>query len=30
MFARNLANRLWKQMFGLALADPWTAWTRLA
>ncbi len=22
MFARNLANRLWKQMFGLALADP--------
>jgi hypothetical protein len=22
MFARNLANRLWKQMFGLPLADP--------
>lgn len=22
MFARNLANRLWKQMFGLALAEP--------
>jgi hypothetical protein len=22
MFARNFANRLWKQMFGLALADP--------
>ena len=22
MFARNLANRLWKQMFGLALVDP--------
>jgi len=22
MFARNLANRIWKQMFGLALADP--------
>ncbi|MBI3207840.1 MAG: DUF1549 domain-containing protein [Candidatus Solibacter usitatus] len=22
MFARNLANRLWKQMFGLAVADP--------
>jgi hypothetical protein len=22
MFARNLANRLWKQMFGLGLVDP--------
>jgi hypothetical protein len=22
MFARNLANRIWKQMFGLALVDP--------
>ncbi|MFN7920818.1 MAG: DUF1553 domain-containing protein [Bryobacteraceae bacterium] len=22
MFARNLANRVWKQMFGLALVDP--------
>lgn len=22
MFARNLANRLWKQLFGLPLADP--------
>jgi hypothetical protein len=22
MFARNLANRIWKQMFGLGLVDP--------
>ena len=25
MFARNIANRLWKQLFGLALAEPFDA-----